>query len=111
MHIFFQEIIEEPKEQIEIAFRSTEEEEHLKEVFVKRDIEPVHKEVKLETSQQEVVDEAGNQAAADNKEVEAKDDGSQNEKDSMTDEGYVVYAKHGEADTDVSEVDKDKSKV
>ncbi|XP_053386661.1 next to BRCA1 gene 1 protein-like isoform X2 [Mercenaria mercenaria] len=101
---------EEPKEQIEITFRSTEEEEHLREVFVKRDMEPVQQEIENAASQQEVVEEAENQAAADDKVEEAKDDGSQDEKESVTDEGYVVYAKHGDADTDVTEVEKDKTK-
>ncbi|XP_060568887.1 next to BRCA1 gene 1 protein-like isoform X2 [Ruditapes philippinarum] len=117
-----EEIKEEAKEQIEIAFRSKEEEEHLREVFVKRDVEPVQKEVQSDASQQEVVDEAANQTAAERKqEVEnqavaddkqevTKDDGIQDEKESLTDEGYVVYAKHGEADADVTEVEKDKAK-
>jgi hypothetical protein len=95
----------------------------LREVFVKRDVEPVQKEVQNDASQQEVVDEAVNQTAAEHKqEVEnqtvaddkqevTKDDGIQDEKESLTDEGYVVYAKHGEADADVTEVEKDKPKV
>lgn len=106
------------KEEIEITFRSTEEEEHLREVFVKRDVEPVQLEVDLGTSQKEALGDAGNHEAADNKLEEAKDDGneanddeSQNEKESLlTEEGYVVYAKHGDEETDVTEIEKEKTK-
>lgn len=108
--MLFQQTEVEPKEKIEVTFRSTEEEEHLKEVFVKRDVEPVQQEVEIGTSLKEAAADEGNQELAE--EEEAKDEGSQDEKESViTEDGYVVYAKHGEADADVAEVEKEKTKV
>lgn len=97
------------KERVEITFRSTDSEEHLREVFVKREVEPDNQ---PGTSLEGDADEnAGVQSNNEDSgiEKEVKDDGSQD--GSATDDGFVVYAKHGEDEEDVTEVEKERPKV
>ena len=110
---------EVPQESIEITIRSADE-EHLREVSVKREEKPalVQQEVKIETSQQEVkietspsATDAGKQeeevagnAGEEEAAIDLKDDVSE------TSEGFVVYAKRGDTDV-VEEENREKVEV
>lgn len=110
------EVTAEETEQIEISYKKTDDEEHLREILVKRDIEPVSQEEEQDRIEsQREVDADGNQPGADEQDV-SESAGDQKEEiarsldDAESDDGYVVYAKHGDDDTDVTEVKKEKPK-
>ncbi|KAL4216974.1 Next to BRCA1 protein 1 protein [Mactra antiquata] len=121
------------KDKVEITFRSTDSEEHLREVVIKRDVDVLEK---SDNTSQEVQNDNGNEIIVEDSGIDGnvKDTGSGDldvketesgdvdvvkergsgdsevVKDTGSEDGFVVYAKHGDDVHDIAEVEKDKQK-
>ncbi|XP_052235055.1 uncharacterized protein LOC127847284 [Dreissena polymorpha] len=99
-------------ERIEIKLTPETEEEHLREVFVRREpvkrgtsMDSVRQEVEIEEPVQQEVEEQVDQKEEDTVQDENKETNA-GDPDSDSDEGFVLYACHGDKEDDVVEVEK-----